>query len=86
MKKAYEAIILEEDGIVTDILYKCDKDRNNECKKTNCDKDFCNHTLNKKYAIDYAEKKDIQVIETIHYVSGKPIKKITEYRYGGNRK
>lgn len=51
MKKAYKTIVFEEEGKVVDMIYKCDKKRNTECKKTNCG--TCNHTKDKKYALDY---------------------------------
>lgn len=63
-KKAYEAIIFEEEEKITDIIYKCDKKRNTECKKTNCG--TCNHTKDKKYAIDYYAEEESNFIDSIN--------------------
>lgn len=63
-KKAYEAIVFEEEGKVTDMIYKCDKKRNTECKKTNCG--TCNHTKDKKYAIDYYAEEESNFIDCIN--------------------
>lgn len=53
IKAIYKADIVEyEDGKI-DILYECDIKNNKECNKTNCSKDFCTHTLNKKYAKNF---------------------------------
>lgn len=80
MIKEYEAKIIEEDGILKDILYKCDKARNNECNKKNCGRDFCNYTKDKRYAIDLAKEKDKTVIETKIYSSGKLVRRIIDYK------
>lgn len=63
-KKAYEAIVFEEEGKVTDMIYRCDKKRNTECKKTNCG--TCNHTKDKKYAIDYYAEEESNFIDCIN--------------------
>lgn len=63
-KKAYEAIVFEEEGKVTDMIYKCDKKRNTECQKTNCG--TCNHTKDKKYAIDYYAEEESNFIDCIN--------------------
>ena len=53
VKAIYKADILEyEDGKV-DILYECDIKNNKECNKRNCCKNYCKHTLNKKYAKNF---------------------------------
>lgn len=75
MIKEYEAKIIEEDGKIKDILYKCDKTNNIECKKTNCGEDYCNYTKDKRYAIDFAKGKDIEVTETREYANGEIIRK-----------
>lgn len=80
MIKRYEAIIFEEDGKLKDILYKCDKARNVECNKKNCGGEFCNYTKDKRYAIDLANGKDIEVTEIRTYEAGKLARKITEYK------
>lgn len=80
MIKEYEAKIIEEDGMLKDILYKCDKQKNVECNKRNCGGEFCNYTKDKRYAIDFAKGKDIEVIETKVYVSGKLVRKIIDYK------
>ena len=80
MIKEYEAKIIEEDGMLIDILYKCDKQKNVECNKRNCGGEFCNYTKDKRYAIDFARGKDIEVIETKVYVSGKLVRRIIDYK------
>lgn len=80
MIKEYEAKIIEEDGMLKDILYKCDKQKNVECNKRNCGGEFCNYTKDKRYAIDFAKGKDIEVIETKVYVSGKLVRRIIDYK------
>ena len=80
MIKEYEARIIEEDGRIKDILYKCDKARNIECDKRNCGGEFCNYTKDKRYAIDFASGKDIGVIETKIYSSGKLVRRIIDYK------
>lgn len=80
MIKEYEAKIIEEDGMLKDILYKCDKQKNVECNKRNCGGEFCNYTKDKRYAIDFARGKDIEVIETKVYVSGKLVRRIIDYK------
>lgn len=80
MIKEYEAKIIEEDGMLRDILYKCDKQKNVECNKRNCGGEFCNYTKDKRYAIDFAKGKDIEVIETKVYVSGKLVRRIIDYK------
>lgn len=80
MIKEYEAKIIEEDGMIKDILYKCDKAKNIECRKTNCGGDCCNYTKDKRYAIDFAKGKDIEVTETKIYMSGKLIRRIIDYK------
>ncbi len=80
MIKEYEAKIIEEDGMLKDILYKCDKARNIECNKKNCGGEFCNYTKDKRYAIDFAKGKDINVIETKIYASGKLVRRIIDYK------
>lgn len=79
MIKEYEAKIIEEDGVLKDILYKCDKSKNIECNKRNCGREFCNYTRDKKYAIDFAKEKDVMVTETKIYVSGKLVRRIINY-------
>ena len=77
MKKCYEAMIFEKDGIIESNAYKCnrkDKCYNNEI----CGRE-CKHTLNKEYAIDIGDESDKQVIETNIYYEGKLVKKIIEY-------
>lgn len=51
--KVLKAIILEYENGWCDILYECDKSKNAECNKKNCDKEYCNHTLDKQYAKNY---------------------------------
>lgn len=80
MIREYEAKIIEEDGMLRDILYKCDKQKNVECNKRNCGGEFCNYTKDKRYAIDFAKGKDIEVIETKVYVSGKLVRRIIDYK------
>ena len=80
MIKEYEAKIIEEDGMLKDILYKCDKQKNVECNKRNCGGEFCNYTKDKRYAIDFAKGKDIEVTETKVYVSGKLVRRIIDYK------
>lgn len=80
MVKVYEAKIIEEDGILKDILYKCDKARNVECAKTNCGGEFCNYTKDKRLAIDLAKEKDIQIIETKIYAHNKLVRRIIDYK------
>lgn len=80
MIKEYEAKIIEEDGMLKDILYKCDKARNVECNKRNCGGELCNYTKDKRYAIDFAKEKDIEVTETKVYVSGKLVRRIIDYK------
>lgn len=80
MIKEYEAKIIEEDGMLKDILYKCDKQKNIECNKRNCGGEFCNYTKDKRYAIDFAKGKDLEVIETKIYVSGKLVRRIIDYK------
>lgn len=80
MIKEYEAKIIEEDGILKDILYKCDKTKNIECNKRNCGGEFCNYTKDKRFAVDFAKEKDIQIIETKIYASGKLVRRIIDYK------
>ena len=80
MIKEYEAKIIEEDGILKDILYKCDKEKNIECNKRNCGGEFCNYTRDKRYATDFAKTKDMQVIETKIYVANKLVRTIIDYK------
>lgn len=54
LKAIYKAEIFEYESGRTDILFECDKDNNKECSKESCMKNnYCNHTLNKKYAKNY---------------------------------
>ena len=82
MIKAYEGKIIEEDGVLKDILYKCDKKKNIECDKRNCGGEFCNYTKDKRYAIDYAkESNDVQVNIVEHYNNGELTERIVTYKY-----
>lgn len=57
VKSILKADIIEYENGMTDILYECDKDRNIECNKKNCNRDCCTHTLDKKYAKNYINNK-----------------------------
>lgn len=57
LKAIYHAEIYETNDGTIDILYECDKDRCTECNKKNCIIEYCTHTLNKKYAKNYYNKK-----------------------------
>lgn len=78
MKRCYEAMIIEEDGMIESIAYKCNK-KDKCCNSEICGSD-CKYTLNKEYAIDIAREEDKQVTETRYYCEGKLIKRIIEYR------
>ncbi len=78
MEKYYNAIIKEKDGIIKSIAYKCNK-KDKCCNSEICGTE-CQYTHNKEYAIDLANEKDKQVIETKIYSEGNLIKKIIEYR------
>ena len=56
IKAIYHAEIYETNDGTIEILYECDKDRCTECDKKNCYKEYCTHTLNKKYAKNYYNK------------------------------
>ena len=56
IKEIYKATIYEYESGKTDILYECDIEKNKECNKRNCDKEYCIHTLDKKYAKNYKNK------------------------------
>lgn len=53
IKHIYKATIYEYESGRQEIAYECNKDNNKECNKRNCSKEYCNHTLNKKYAKEY---------------------------------
>lgn len=57
IKAIYHAEIYETNDGTMEILYECDKDRCEECTKENCSIEYCTHTLNKKYAKNYYNKK-----------------------------
>ena len=81
MIKEYKARIFEEDGVIKDILYKCDKEKNIECDKRNCGGEFCHYTKDKRYAIDYAEGDDVQVDTVERYNNGELKERIVTYKY-----
>lgn len=83
-RKEYHAIITEIDGEVADVVYVCDKSKNTQCRKTACG-EFCNHTFDKKYALDFANGEDVHVEVTKEYAEGKLFRKTVEYKYGGKR-
>lgn len=51
----YKADIYEYGSGRTEICYECDKDKNKECNKKYCLPDCCTHTLDKKYAKNFAK-------------------------------
>ena len=78
MEKLYKTIIKEEDGLIKSIAYRCNqKDRC--CNSRICGTE-CQYTLNKEYAIDFANEESKQIIETKIYADGKLIKEIIEYK------
>ncbi len=56
IKKIVKATIYEDEKGWCDIHYECDKSKNTECNKKNCGKEYCNHTLDKKYAKNYVNE------------------------------
>lgn len=56
IKAIYKATIYEYESGKTDILYECDIEKNKDCNKRNCHKEYCTHTLDKKYAKNYKNK------------------------------
>lgn len=57
LEAIYKAEIFEYESGRIDIVYECDKENNNECSKESCMKyNYCNHTLNKKYAKNYKQE------------------------------
>lgn len=78
MKKCYQAMVIECDGKIKSIAYKCNK-KDKCCNSEMCGKE-CQYTLNKECAIDIASEEDNQVIETYFYSNGELVKKIVEYK------
>ncbi len=78
MEKCYKTLIKEKDGIIRSIAYKCNQ-KDKCCNSEMCGTE-CQHTLNKEYAIDFANEESKQVTETRIYADGNLIKKIIEYK------
>lgn len=60
MKEYNTKIIVDNDNLK--IAFECDKERNNECKKTNCD--ICNYTTNSKYIKARARQRNKDITDS----------------------
>lgn len=54
VEKCYKTLIKEKDGIIRSIAYKCNQ-KDKCCNSEMCGTE-CQHTLNKEYAIDFANE------------------------------
>lgn len=81
IKAVYKADIYEYENGKIDILYECDKEKNKECNKINCNKDYCTHTLNKKYAKNFYKEEMTTIEQTVDdiLINGKSIVKSNKY-------
>lgn len=59
----YKAKIFEYENGDIKIVYECDRDNNNECRKRNCNKDYCTHTFNKRFAKNEIKRSTCPSIE-----------------------